>query len=98
MYCPVGGSHVSAFLLCLSPGKVKAAKAASTVLCNMFQYTKLHKDYKKVRLILQFQRLFFFFFFLSNTKGLWKMQVHRTDDPLRDIDWCIAGHGHISVA
>uniref|UniRef100_A0A8B9HT92 Plakophilin 3 n=1 Tax=Astyanax mexicanus TaxID=7994 RepID=A0A8B9HT92_ASTMX len=31
-----------------SPAKVKAAKAASTVLCNMFQYKKLHKDYKKV--------------------------------------------------
>ncbi|MCJ8747295.1 hypothetical protein PDJAM_G00151780 [Pangasius djambal] len=30
-----------------SPGKVKAAKAASTVLCNMFQYSKLHKDYKQ---------------------------------------------------
>ncbi|KAG7315145.1 hypothetical protein KOW79_021233 [Hemibagrus wyckioides] len=30
-----------------SPGKVKAAKAASTVLCNMFQYNKLHKDYKQ---------------------------------------------------
>ncbi|XP_028812203.1 plakophilin-3 isoform X3 [Denticeps clupeoides] len=30
-----------------SPGKLKAAKAASTVLSNMFQYTKLHKDYKQ---------------------------------------------------
>ncbi|GAA6100608.1 plakophilin-3 isoform X2 [Tachysurus ichikawai] len=30
-----------------SPGKVKAAKAASTVLCNMFQYSKLHKNYKQ---------------------------------------------------
>uniref|UniRef100_A0A6D2W596 Plakophilin 3a n=1 Tax=Takifugu rubripes TaxID=31033 RepID=A0A6D2W596_TAKRU len=29
-----------------SSGKVKAAKAASTVLCNMFQYKKLHKTYK----------------------------------------------------
>eukprot|EP00066_Takifugu_rubripes_P016696 XP_011605962.1 PREDICTED: plakophilin-3 isoform X2 [Takifugu rubripes] len=32
-----------------SSGKVKAAKAASTVLCNMFQYKKLHKTYKTVR-------------------------------------------------
>uniref|UniRef100_A0A8C8IRK0 Plakophilin 3 n=1 Tax=Oncorhynchus tshawytscha TaxID=74940 RepID=A0A8C8IRK0_ONCTS len=32
-----------------SPGKLKAAKAAATVLCNMFQYKKLHKDYKQVR-------------------------------------------------
>ncbi|XP_026071229.1 plakophilin-3-like isoform X1 [Carassius auratus] len=30
-----------------SPGKLKAARAASTVLSNMFQYTKLHKDYKR---------------------------------------------------
>ncbi|XP_063045592.1 plakophilin-3 [Engraulis encrasicolus] len=30
-----------------SPGKLKAAKAASTVLSNMFQYSKLHKDYKQ---------------------------------------------------
>ncbi|RXN02894.1 plakophilin-3-like isoform X1 [Labeo rohita] len=30
-----------------SPGKLKAARAASTVLSNMFQYTKLHKDYKQ---------------------------------------------------
>ncbi|XP_042183567.1 plakophilin-3 [Oncorhynchus tshawytscha] len=30
-----------------SPGKLKAAKAAATVLCNMFQYKKLHKDYKQ---------------------------------------------------
>ncbi|XP_076011457.1 plakophilin-3-like isoform X2 [Genypterus blacodes] len=29
-----------------SAGAVKAARAASTVLCNMFHYTKLHKDYK----------------------------------------------------
>ncbi|XP_067351041.1 plakophilin-3-like isoform X2 [Channa argus] len=29
-----------------SPGGLKAATAASTVLCNMFQYNKLHKDYK----------------------------------------------------
>lgn len=29
-----------------SAGKAKAAKAAATVLCNMFQYKKLHKDYK----------------------------------------------------
>uniref|UniRef100_UPI003AAC57F1 plakophilin-3-like n=1 Tax=Centroberyx gerrardi TaxID=166262 RepID=UPI003AAC57F1 len=29
-----------------SSGALKAAKAASTVLCNMFQYNKLHKDYK----------------------------------------------------
>uniref|UniRef100_A0AAY4E9M3 Plakophilin 3 n=1 Tax=Denticeps clupeoides TaxID=299321 RepID=A0AAY4E9M3_9TELE len=30
-----------------SPGKLKAAKSAATVLCNMFQYKKLHKEYKK---------------------------------------------------
>nr|XP_046208164.1 plakophilin-3-like [Oncorhynchus gorbuscha] len=30
-----------------SPGKLKAAKAAATVLSNMFQYKKLHKDYKQ---------------------------------------------------
>ncbi|KAM9493233.1 plakophilin-3 isoform 1-T2 [Clarias gariepinus] len=30
-----------------SPGKVKASKAASTVLCNMFHYSKLHKDFKQ---------------------------------------------------
>nr|XP_040019943.1 plakophilin-3 [Gasterosteus aculeatus aculeatus] len=30
-----------------SSGSVKAARAASTVLCNMFQYNKLHKDYKQ---------------------------------------------------
>lgn len=29
-----------------STGSLKAARAASTVLCNMFQYSKLHKDYK----------------------------------------------------
>ncbi|XP_035484183.1 plakophilin-3-like isoform X1 [Scophthalmus maximus] len=29
-----------------SSGSVKAARAASTVLYNMFQYNKLHKDYK----------------------------------------------------
>ncbi|XP_039502851.1 plakophilin-3a isoform X2 [Pimephales promelas] len=29
-----------------SPAKLKAAKAASTVLSNMFQYKKLHKDYR----------------------------------------------------
>ncbi|XP_066525738.1 plakophilin-3a [Hoplias malabaricus] len=29
------------------PWKVKASKAAATVLCNMFQYKKLHKEYKK---------------------------------------------------
>nr|XP_046249759.1 plakophilin-3-like [Scatophagus argus]XP_046249844.1 plakophilin-3-like [Scatophagus argus] len=29
-----------------SPGSFKAARSASTVLCNMFQYNKLHKDYK----------------------------------------------------
>ncbi|KAM3609426.1 uncharacterized protein V6R79_014686 [Siganus canaliculatus] len=29
-----------------SPGKTKAAKAAATVLCNMFQYKKLHSTYK----------------------------------------------------
>ncbi|XP_036816942.1 plakophilin-3 isoform X1 [Oncorhynchus mykiss] len=30
-----------------SPGKLKASKAAATVLSNMFQYKKLHKDYKQ---------------------------------------------------
>ncbi|KAM6981053.1 plakophilin-3 [Aplochiton taeniatus] len=30
-----------------SSGRMKAAKAASTVLCNMFQYNKLHKEYKQ---------------------------------------------------
>ncbi|XP_056317605.1 plakophilin-3 isoform X2 [Danio aesculapii] len=30
-----------------SPGKLKAARAASTVLSNMFQYNKLHRDYKQ---------------------------------------------------
>ncbi|XP_053497736.1 plakophilin-3a isoform X2 [Ictalurus furcatus] len=30
-----------------SSGKQKQSKAAATVLCNMFQYKKLHKDYKK---------------------------------------------------
>ncbi|XP_030650153.1 plakophilin-3 isoform X2 [Chanos chanos] len=30
-----------------SPGKLKAAKAASTVLCNMFQYNKLHREFKQ---------------------------------------------------
>ncbi|XP_051755985.1 plakophilin-3 isoform X1 [Ctenopharyngodon idella] len=30
-----------------SPGKLKAARAASTVLSNMFQYSKLHRDYKQ---------------------------------------------------
>ncbi|XP_053716662.1 plakophilin-3-like isoform X3 [Synchiropus splendidus] len=29
-----------------SSGSLKAARAASTVLCNMFHYSKLHKDYK----------------------------------------------------
>ncbi|CAL8261559.1 unnamed protein product [Merluccius merluccius] len=29
-----------------STGKLKASKAAATVLCNMFQYKKLHRDYK----------------------------------------------------
>ena len=31
-----------------STAKIKAAKAAATVLSNMFQYKKLHKDYKQV--------------------------------------------------
>uniref|UniRef100_A0A8C1ELN7 Plakophilin 3a n=1 Tax=Cyprinus carpio carpio TaxID=630221 RepID=A0A8C1ELN7_CYPCA len=31
-----------------SPAKLKAAKAAATVLSNMFQYKKLHKDYRSV--------------------------------------------------
>lgn len=30
-----------------SPGKLRAARAASTLLCNMFQYSKLHRDYKQ---------------------------------------------------
>lgn len=30
-----------------SSGSLKAARAASTVLCNMFHYSKLHKDYKQ---------------------------------------------------
>ncbi|XP_067104898.1 plakophilin-3 [Osmerus mordax] len=30
-----------------SPGRLKAAGAASTVLSNMFQYNKLHRDYKQ---------------------------------------------------
>ncbi|XP_072320973.1 plakophilin-3 isoform X2 [Eucyclogobius newberryi] len=30
-----------------SAGSLKAARAASTVLSNMFQYNKLHKDYKQ---------------------------------------------------
>lgn len=30
-----------------SPGKTRASKAAATVLNNMFQYKKLHKDYKQ---------------------------------------------------
>ncbi|KAM7423572.1 hypothetical protein PAMA_000091 [Pampus argenteus] len=29
-----------------SSGGLKAARAASTVLCNMFQYNKLHKDFR----------------------------------------------------
>lgn len=32
-----------------SSAKMKAAKAAATVLSNMFQYKKLHKSYKEVR-------------------------------------------------
>uniref|UniRef100_A0A3Q1BET5 Plakophilin 3a n=1 Tax=Amphiprion ocellaris TaxID=80972 RepID=A0A3Q1BET5_AMPOC len=32
-----------------SPGKLKAAKAAATVLTNMFHYKKLHKQYREVR-------------------------------------------------
>lgn len=32
-----------------SSGKTKAAKAAATVLSNMFQYKKLHNSYKQVR-------------------------------------------------
>uniref|UniRef100_A0A7N8XFC1 Plakophilin 3 n=1 Tax=Mastacembelus armatus TaxID=205130 RepID=A0A7N8XFC1_9TELE len=32
-----------------NPGKLKAAKAAATVLSNMFQYKKLHRQYKDVR-------------------------------------------------
>ncbi|KAF0043644.1 hypothetical protein F2P81_004981 [Scophthalmus maximus] len=40
-----------------SSGSVKAARAASTVLYNMFQYNKLHKDYK---LHYKFKRQFGF--------------------------------------
>ncbi|MBN3305605.1 PKP3 protein, partial [Amia calva] len=36
-----------------NPDKQKAAKAASTVLSNMFQYKKLHSDYKQVSLVLR---------------------------------------------
>uniref|UniRef100_A0A3B3I4R6 Plakophilin 3 n=1 Tax=Oryzias latipes TaxID=8090 RepID=A0A3B3I4R6_ORYLA len=36
-----------------SAGSLKAARAASTVLCNMFQYNKLHRDYKLVRVLPQ---------------------------------------------
>uniref|UniRef100_A0A3Q3X556 Uncharacterized protein n=1 Tax=Mola mola TaxID=94237 RepID=A0A3Q3X556_MOLML len=38
-----------------SCGSLKAARAASTVLCNMFQYSKLHKDYKLVRMTAKSQ-------------------------------------------
>lgn len=41
----------------LSCGSYKAARAASTVLCNMFQYSKLHKDYKLVSRMLLRPRL-----------------------------------------
>uniref|UniRef100_A0A667WG67 Plakophilin 3b n=1 Tax=Myripristis murdjan TaxID=586833 RepID=A0A667WG67_9TELE len=36
-----------------SSGALMASKAASTVLCNMFQYRKLHRDYKLVRSALR---------------------------------------------
>lgn len=36
------------FFFCPSSGKMKAAKAAATVLSNMFQYKKLHKQFKQV--------------------------------------------------
>ncbi|XP_028257607.1 plakophilin-3-like isoform X2 [Parambassis ranga] len=36
-----------------SSGSLKAARAASTVLCNMFQYNKLHKDYKQKGFVRQ---------------------------------------------
>ncbi|XP_053282897.1 plakophilin-3a isoform X2 [Pleuronectes platessa] len=36
-----------------SAGKMKAAKAAATVLTNMFQYKKLHKEYKKKGFVRQ---------------------------------------------
>lgn len=32
-----------------SSGALRAATAASTVLCNMFQYNKLHRDFRMVR-------------------------------------------------
>ncbi len=43
-------SHCLLTVSCFSIGSLKAARAASTVLCNMFQYSKLHKDYKLGRL------------------------------------------------
>lgn len=44
---------ISVTLSCFSSGSLKAARAASTVLCNMFQYNKLHKDFKLVRPTIQ---------------------------------------------
>ena len=41
-------SGLSVLVLSSSTGGLKAARAASTVLLNMFQYNKLHKDYKLV--------------------------------------------------
>uniref|UniRef100_I3J670 Plakophilin 3 n=1 Tax=Oreochromis niloticus TaxID=8128 RepID=I3J670_ORENI len=37
-----------------SSGSQKAARAASTVLCNMFQYKKLHRDYRLVSFMRPF--------------------------------------------
>lgn len=45
-----GSCCLTMFFSYYSSGMLKAAKAASTVLFNMFQYNKLHKDYKQVRL------------------------------------------------
>lgn len=47
--CTGTGFSMSVTVSWLSPGSLKAARAASTVLYNMFQYNKLHKDYKLVR-------------------------------------------------
>ncbi len=47
--------HLTRFFVTLvnffsSSGKIKAAKAAATVLSNMFQYKKLHRTYRLVRM------------------------------------------------
>lgn len=43
------GSVNLGWIFISSPGRAKAAKAAATVLSNMFQYKKLHSSYKLVR-------------------------------------------------